>query len=62
MRGSPNYVMQVADSARKAVTDAIKAENLACYYDGNQELRRQATEVKETAMDLITELERIAKS
>jgi hypothetical protein len=54
--------MQVADSARKAVTDAIKAENLACYYDGNQELRRQATEVKETAMDLITELERIAKS
>lgn len=62
MAGSPNYVTQVADGARKAVTDAINAENLACYYEGDRELRRQAQEIKETAMDLIHELERIAKS
>jgi hypothetical protein len=55
-------VAQVANNARKAVTDAINAENLACYYEGDQELRRQAQEIKETAMDLIYELERIAKS
>lgn len=58
---SPGYAMAVAENARKAVTQAINAENLACYYDGNQELRRQATEARETAMDLIFELERIAK-
>lgn len=58
---SPGYAMWVADNARKAVTKAINAENLACYYEGDQDLRRQAAEAKETAMDLIFELERIAK-
>jgi hypothetical protein len=61
VQGSPDYVTEVASKARRAVNAAILAENTACYFDGDLDTRRQALEAKERALDLINELERLAK-
>lgn len=60
MKGSPGYVMSVAENAREALDKAILAENTACYWDGMNGTRAEADKAKEDARALIDQLERLA--
>ena len=61
MQASPNYVMVVAENAREAVREAVRAENTACYLDGLNGTREEAGEALARALAYITDLEGLAR-